>query len=73
MPRSRSALESQLQIAERELAQVESRLLETINADKASKLVERAVDLTTLVLELKNNLDDLLLESGRVVRPNQST
>jgi hypothetical protein len=43
-----------------ELAQIEARLLETINAYESSQLVEQAVDLTTRILELKNSLNDLV-------------
>jgi hypothetical protein len=57
MPRSRVIMQELLQAAEAELAQIEARLLTTVDADTASELVERAVDLTTIVLELKNELE----------------
>ena len=64
MPKDRSVLQYQLQIAETQLAQIESRLLESVDADEASALVEHAVDLTTVVLELKNELGDVALENN---------
>ena len=64
MSKTYSTLKYQLQIAETQLTHVESRLSSTIDPDESAALVEHAVDLTTLVLELKNALDDLPVESS---------
>jgi len=64
MSKNRSTLLYQLEIAETQLAQIESRLCATVDAHESAELVEQAVDLTTLVLELKNALDDLPVENS---------
>jgi hypothetical protein len=54
MSQAPQELQRLLKVAEAELENIEIRLLETVGADESSQLVEKAVDLTARVLELKN-------------------
>ena len=60
MSQNLSDVHKLLRITEAEL----ERLYSTVDAAESTQLVERAVDLTTRVLELKNAVDEIHLKTN---------
>jgi hypothetical protein len=58
MPQSRLALQKLLGIAEAELHHIEAKLLESVPADEASALVERAAELRLKIEEIREILGE---------------